>query len=343
MKKHILFAALLSLVFSGQGNAESAVKFTVSPSVGHAFGETEYVLEISSYLSDENGDVITDQLGNPIVYRLKSQLEYPLDVFMAGATVGLGPTADPSLWSVKAGVFTSVNDPGGIMKDHDWIGILPDLTKWSYTESSAEMKSIILDLEVTRRILSPGKARVAAMAGFRYHRLEQDLFGADGWQRLYDAEIDTFDDPVYFDTLQTTQVLYYEVKYFLPQAGLKTDLELSPNLSLSARTALALVWFKDVDDHPFRAKLSEADGTGTGFIGSLSARYQLSSAGTGTAPYIGFSAEYTTLTSSGDQTQTWYGDDPASPDDDTGLRISGIPHEVNANWYHIGINLGMSF
>lgn len=335
MRKHLLFAGLLITVFAAQGNTESAVQFSISPSIGHTFGKTEYILDLTGYDIAESGDTVR--------LRVKSQLEYPLDLVMAGVSVDLTDRADPNLWSVKAGIFVSMNDPGGTMKDHDWIGFAPELTKWSYTESVPDMNSILFDFQATRRILGPG---VSALVGFTYHRLEQDLFGVDGWQtpyRVVDKTTLLFRDSAFFDVPQTNQVLYYEVKYVMPQVGLQANLELSPNLSLTANAALALVWFKDVDDHPIRKKLSEADGTGAGFIASVSSRYSINSVTAAMTPFIGLSGEITTLTASGDQTQTWYGDDPASEDDDTGTSISGIPHEVNATWYHIGLNVGLAF
>lgn len=345
MVKHLLTFTLLLLVPLTIVQAENKLEFSVSPSFGHTYGETEYIMDITSAFIDENGDLIVDEFGQPIIFQLKSQLEYPLDVVTAGVNVRLNSVADPSKWSLEAGIFTSVNDPGGIMKDSDWegaIGYFP-LTQWSYTESSAKMSSLMLNVEATHRVLSPGKLRISALGGFRYHRIEQELFGVDGWQRTFDDINMEFEDPFFFDLLGDTQVLYYEVKYIMPLIGLHSTTDLSPNLSAGLKTIFSPVWYKDVDDHVLRNKISEADGNGLGFIGSLTARYWLGSRGGAAVPYVDFFAEYTTISTTGSQTQKWYGDDEITPDDDTGNFIAGIPHDVNATLYHLGLKIGMSF
>jgi hypothetical protein len=333
-------------VLSFSVNAETPLRISVSPSLGYSFGETEYIMNLRTPMTDENGDVVTDDLGNPVLLQIKSQLEYPLDVTMGGGNFRLTPAEDPELWSVEASAFVTLNDPGGVMKDSDWDGAngLYELTQWSYTESSAEMSSLLLNFEATRRILSPGNVRVAALAGLRYHKIEQKLFGVDGWQRLFEASTFTYGEPIYFTAYENTQVLYYEIKYLLPQIGLNFTADLSPNFMAGIKTIFVPVWFEDVDDHLLRNKLSRADGTGTGFIGSLNLDYRLGSPQRRSRPFISIFAEFTSIGASGDQTQEWYGDDPASPDfDDTGSRITGIPHDANITLYRVGIKAGLTF
>ncbi|UCE24793.1 MAG: omptin family outer membrane protease [Candidatus Zixiibacteriota bacterium] len=345
MSKHFLVIAILLALPLETANAEKKVQVSVSPSIGYSLGKTEYILNVATYRADNNGDVITDQFGEPIVFLVKSQLEYPLDVVTGGARIRLVPVHDPGLWSIEAGVLTSLNDPKGAMKDSDWDAAsgFYELTKWSYTESSPEMKSLMLDIEATRRILTRGKVQIAVLAGFRYYKIEQDLFGVDGWQRIFDPVTLTYSEQFFFDELADTQVLFYEVKYSMPQIGLNLSTDLSPKVAARLKTVFTPVWYEDVDDHVLRNKLSTSDGTGTGFVGSLNIHYDISSGQAQSAPFIDFFAEVMTLTASGDQTQEWYGDDPASPgSDDTGLRIDGLPHEVNSTRFHFGVKIGMS-
>ncbi len=344
MNKHFLIITILLALSFGQVHAEKQVQVSISPSVGYSLGKTEYVLNVATYRADNDGDVITDQFGEPIVFRVKSQLEYPLDVVSAGARVRLVPVRDPGLWSIEAGVLTNLNDPSSAMKDTDWDAAdgFYDLTEWSYTESSAEMKSLMLDIEATKRILTRGQVQISVLAGFRYYKLEQDLYGVDGWQRVFDPVTLTYSEQFFFDDLADTRVLYYEIKYTMPQIGLSLATDLSPRVAAKLKTVFTPLWYEDVDDHILRNKLSTSDGTGSGFIGSVNLHYDISS-GRQSAPFIDFFAELTTLTASGDQTQEWYGDDPASVGaDDTGLRIEGLPHEVNSTRFHFGVKIGMT-
>ncbi len=346
MRKYILPVIISLCLLSGVVHAGQTVELSISPSVGYNFGETDYVMDILTYIQDENGDLLEDDDGNPLLYQLKSQLEYPLDVAMGGVTFRLAPTVDPSLWSVEAGIYTSLNNPGGVMKDSDWDGISGyyDLTKWSYTESSVDtMKLFRFDIQATRRILSPGKLRVALLAGFRYQKIEQKLFGVEGWQIDFDTTSMTFDEPVSFNLYQNQNVLYYEIELMMPQIGLLLTADLSPKLNAGLKTVLAPVWFDDVDDHVLRDKLSTADGNGIGFIGALNARYDLPASGQFFKPFLDFFVEYMTLSASGDQVQEWYGDDPISEADDTGTSIGGIPHDITSTQYNIGVRLGLTF
>ena len=129
----------------------------------------------------------------------------------------------------------------------------------------------------------------------------------------------------------------------MPQIGFLLTTDLNSKLNAGLKTVLVPVWFDDVDDHVLRNKLSTADGSGIGFIGALNARYHLPMSGQNVKTYLDFFVEYTTLSASGDQVQSWYGDDPISEVDDTGTSIGGIPHDINSTQYNIGVRLGLTF
>ncbi|UCG62223.1 MAG: omptin family outer membrane protease [Candidatus Zixiibacteriota bacterium] len=345
MKQYLIIILALSCVPLSSTTAQKSVEFSVSPSVGHSFGKTEYILEVQSAFVDEDDEIITDEFGNTVIFHVKSQLEYPLDVVMGGVNLRINSADDPDLWSVEAGIFTSLSDPGGTMKDSDWDGAsgIYDFTQWSYTESSAKMNSFMLDIRGTRRLFRPEKFSVSLVAGLRYHRIEQELYGVNGWQRPFNDAILAYDEPQFFAVLQDTLVLYYKVKYLMPQIGLRSRIDLRSDLTVGLETILSPVWFSDVDDHILRNKLSKADGWGLGIIGAFNARKRFGSSGSQAAPYIDLFAEVTTISASGDQTQNWYGDDPFTPDDDTDIVFPGIPHDINATLFHAGIRLGLIF
>jgi hypothetical protein len=101
------------------------------------------------------------------------------------------------------------------------------------------------------------------------------------------------------------------------------------------------VFASDYDDHLLRNKISVADVYGGG--GSLRSEFTIHSDKRGAAqPLVALYLEVLYLKATGDQTQTWYGDDPASPnEDDTGQQISGIPHDVESLQINVGIRIGI--
>ena len=344
MKQHILATLLITILLASSAAMAEPIKISFAPWFGHNYGETEYILDLSGWLPDENGDMILDQFGNPLIARIKSQLEFPLDIAMAGLTARLDPGSDSDFWWFEAGIYTNLNDPGGIMTDGDWqgiSGILP-FTKYSYTESEAQGSAFRFDIEGGIRVYKPGKMNVYAVVGFRYQKIKQDIIGFDGWFIPFDDATLTFDDQV-FTQSGIGIVGKYEVTYKQPQIGLLSSMNLTPNLRASLKTVYTPVWFDDFDDHLLRFKTSIADGTGDGFIGSLRAHYEFAEVGGPARPFLDFNLDYVSISSSGSQTQTWYGDDPASDYDDTGVSVDGIPHEVNSTQYNVGVRLGLTF
>ncbi|MEW6411380.1 MAG: hypothetical protein AB1483_02775 [Candidatus Zixiibacteriota bacterium] len=345
MKKRIILLAVFVLCVFQLAHAEKKIQVSLAPTIGHSFGETEYILKFRSYILDEFGEIAVDDFGNPIIYEVKSLLEFPMDVIFIGGSILMEPVLDKTLWSVETGVYTTVNDPGGAVTDSDWDSAtsLWEETKFSYTESDATMSSLRFNIEVTRRLLTLGKLRVSALGGFRYQNIKQDIYGYEGWYRILDTVNFVYSSETYTQS-GSGPVGYYEVTYKQPQIGLLTSTEFPSGMTLKLKTAFTPVWFDDYDDHILRNKESTADGDGAGFEGSLRARFKFSSLRAPLVPYLDIFADYMTLHATGYQTQTWYGDDGATPDfDDTGLSVSNIYHEVNSTQYNIGFKLGLLF
>ncbi len=311
-------------VASGGSTGHSGVKFTLDPQLSHNFGYTEYIMDISFPTVEGN-------------YVLKSELEFPLDVIMAGAKVGLHSTADKLYaWSVKGGYFTNLNDPGGVMKDHDWTTVRPNVVeKFSFTESPSEMSSTLLLFEGTLRVLHRKRFDLALWGGFRYQKIKQDIIGYKGWQ------LDT--NLIRHDISGTERAVVYRVTYKSPHVGLRANIKLGARASLGARAAFAPVWASDFDDHLLRKKTATADITGSGIISGANLDVNLASKSS-LKPFVTLVSDLVYFHASGNQTQSWYGDDPATPtEDDTGTVLSGIPHEINTLQINVGLRVGLTF
>jgi hypothetical protein len=337
MKGNLLISVVFVLSLAQTSLAQNKVKFTVIPQLSQSFGLTEYIMDIAD--PQEEG-----------IYVLKSQLEFPLDVAMAGVTVGVHSTRDTLYaWSLEGGYFLNIEDPGGIMKDHDWetvwrvigtdtVTYWGEVEKFSYTESRAEMKSALITVEGYLRVFQKRRFDIDLWGGFRYQKIEQNIIGYKGWQLKRDSSVARV---VYVSS--TDSAAYYRVTFNTPYVGLRSNIRLNPNTSLSAKTAFALVWASDFDDHLLRNKIATADITGKGFISGVSLRHQMPHNGK-IQPFFELVGEFVYLHASGSQTQSWYGDDPASPDyDDTGVVRSGIPHEINNRQASVGLRVGLGF
>jgi len=282
------------------------VKLSVAPQISHNFGYTEYIMDIS---------ILTDSG----LFELKSELEFPLDVVMAGVTVGLYSNAEALYaWSIEGGYFINLDDPGGVMKDHDWMTLVwgQEAEKFSYTESRVEMKSTLVTAEASLRVAHGRSFDLDLWGGFRYQKIEQDVIGYDGWQ------LDT--NLVRHELSGTEPAIFYRVVYKSPHFGLRSNIRLGRHTSIGAKAAFALVWTSDYDDHLLRFKDAAADITGRGFISGLSLRHRLPYISGRAQPFFELVGGFIYFHASGSQTQYWYGDDPVTEDNDTGTIISGV-------------------
>ena len=104
------------------------------------------------------------------------------------------------------------------------------------------------------------------------------------------------------------------------------------------------VFVSDYDNHLLRYKDAEADGTGYGITAEYKGKFLLSHVSANQRFYFGLHTKLTYMNVSGEQTQSWYGDDPATEDyDDTGLKLSKIPHDFSSIQLHLGFHLTMTF
>ncbi len=237
-----------------------SVQIEILPAVKYSLGKTDYELEGYAF----------DTLGNRLY--IKSKLDFPLDGVVVGGALRLtlAPT-EPLPWIVRVAAYTNVNDPGKKMTDKDWSNLwfdtlgqdvyLPRIIEVSSTESDAQMTSILLEGELSKGVSKAFSGEIRLFAGFRYHRVNQKLFGLKGFQ--YNVEGDSLR---YFDA-PGLHGLDYRITYSLPHAGLELNLPLGPKGSMALRGAYAIAMISDRDDHLLRKKLSTSDITGSGFIG----------------------------------------------------------------------------
>jgi len=326
MRIKIITAVVSFLILFQVVAAEQKIGINVGPRFSKSFGHTNYEL---------NALVGYDQ-STPIYAR--SKLEFPMDAVWGGAGFEIyGMNDGRKDWTAEISYMTNVNDPGGKMKDADWF-TSPGYqsVQFGYTESDAVLTSFIINAEVSKRIYSWANASTYLMLGFRYQKIEQDIIGFSGWQLNDELE------KIFFSGDE--EALYYKVTYSMPMAGIKYNLDFNPRSSLALTAAYLLTFADDLDDHLLRYKVSDADGTGYGFMSNLYFRRYLSGMNSISRIYIDFVADFMTMKIETDQTQVWYGDDPATPEvDDTGTILPDIPHEITSLQFNLGVNIGVTF
>jgi outer membrane protease len=336
----LIYAALAASLIAPSIAAQP--HWTLKPSFQIGLGHTKYVLDITS----------RDSLGREI--RTKSELVYPLDVFMPGLILDVTWNPyHPRPWDSRIGVWTNVTDPAGTMTDRDWSNYwrdiyLPDFREVSSTESDAEMHSVMLDVEIGKVIVAEPKLALRGFFGYRYHWIDQELFGITGWQLVRPVGSTSL-QRIEFD-IPDIRALTYTVRYHLPHAGLEILLPIGDSIRLSGRAAYTAVIVSDQDEHVLRNFRTNADLTGHGLMSGAEIRFFLP----GIDPrrlFVSVSGEFVYLSASGTKTQYWYDDemgiDPNTGEEvvrvPAGYRITRIPHDISSVRGQIGAEIGIGF
>lgn len=231
----------------------------------------------------------------------ESELEFPLDNFMAGIHVTVGTRYEKSGTQTKGRLGLSllavVDDDAGIMEDSDWIendaafGEAPHEGRDSYTESDAELRGNIIDLNYVYYFRIDKSWTLGPMLGFRYQELKYDIYGYRG---IY------WTTPVYGEG----EFLDYRVTYEIPYVGVASEGKLGEKYQLHLTIALGYSnWAeaRDRDYHVPRSKLSEAVCKGEAYLASVGLDW-------GFLPrwIFGASLEYVDIDTTGKQHQRFY-------------------------------------
>lgn len=322
-------ALRLSVLLLGAASAACAGS-SLEPFFGRGYGSTLFRLELTFPLTD-----LTDE---PIDENVKglgqSELEYPLDAFLAGFRYRHEFTpAMERYWGLNLGVWTNFTRPGGEMEDSDWFGQRTSsgtssssvLYKFSYTRSRAEVRwyggEAGADFGSYPLLSRPVRYGLA----LRAEHLSYRMFGAQGWQRMPGQAATAI------DSHRGELVLVYRLLRIMPR--LTADMLLADGRAFSWKAAAsgAPALAMDYDDHVLRRKDSET--LAFGFEAGISSeiRWRLSG-----RTSLAASADLAYFRAKGKMDQHFYGDDPYTEDDETGLSIPDVVNRI------IGLGGGLS-
>jgi hypothetical protein len=313
----LLLAFMSSLIMSAVCHSQG---WQISAGASHLFGSTCYRYDAMTY-SPSNPDDI---------YPIASELEFPLDVWLAGVAVDW--RLPGGKWAATAALAMNVSAPVEKMMDDDW-----QRGRWiQHTESEAELTLLSASLEARRHLLSVGPVPVALAGYLSYQHIAEDMTGYEGW---YYNDILQLNFPI----SGTDPTMNYKVDYLSPQAGLAASVSLPFLLTLNAQSTAGVVFAWDSNDHLLRGKRAEGDATGFGMHSALKVSgspFHLS-----VLPVIfGLGGEFRYFYANGTSSQTWYRDEGTSngviP---AGTTYSGLPHDFRSTQWETAIFLGIQF
>ena len=316
---------LLCCILVTPCNAQDGQRWRVSlaPDLNYLFGQTQYDMKYMG-APDENGKT-----------GIRSLLEFPINMFTVGGTIRVEPvrqTRHPVKFALS--VSTKVNDPAGKMIDHDW-----DLYdsgrdfKWSYTESKVEAAYLFVKLESSIGFPSARRGGFDMIGGIRYERIAQEILDFAGWQYDSLGNIHNF--------YVQERALYYKVSYLSPYVGFRFKSSQAGHTAFHLQAAVAPTRMSDFDDHKLRYKTAVATGWGEGVLTETGITFPLGTQGPHTS-FLQIRAQFDYFHGNPRQTQTWYGDDPFTSENDTGSSFPNIPHEITLTRLSVGVRLGVA-
>jgi len=287
------------------------IEFALAIGTGYLAGDTRY--EINFVESGISG---------------KSELVFPFDNWLVGGNISAGYY--PLYLNFQGWGNIAEKTTGG-MTDKDWEnGALVSSTKSDYRAQIA-----ILDFNLLYNFWqgekpwgdvlgSLKKQRLGLLVGYRYENFKDDIIGVK----------DLFTN---ISSYPGQRVLDYEVQYRIPYLGLDwqyfDDLvdRVFDGWGVNVQVCGSpYVTAKDKDYHLLRNKLAEGSAVGSAFLLGLNTFIKTRSHWIGR---LGFN--YTGIWTNGKQNQRWYGDDPGSVGDDTGISIEGIGLKIESSQYFL--------
>ncbi len=263
----------------------------------------------------------------------RSRLEWPIDLYL----IGLEYTLDIGVFEVGVAYMQGPwKKSSGNLKDSDYIeeafflgrAMHPGVDIYSESEVDASGELLGFNLKIFPFAL--GSVSLGVTGGYMQQRFEFD--GSDTIQVGYGPWQDQ-------SCTITGHVIAYEVEYDSWYLGITSRYALHPRISLAGDIVyLAHVRVRDEDDHIRRSKRSDGRCTGDGLSIGLSSRIRI---GNDWQADLAFQAM--DILARGYQTQTWYGDDPSSSYDDTGLSSPDVDMEIEQKTYQVGLGIGYCF
>lgn len=341
--KKLALIFLIAISFSSI-SAGAQLEFSISPDFSLFSGQSDYSLIL-------RGTEVDSATFTLISRTVESLLEFPMGSKSIGVDIKVNQRDVRDKWYLKISAKKSLTNPSEKMTDSDWDEASPfyGKTLFSYTESKVELDMINIKAEAGFKIARINRVTMMLVLAFNYIKMEQEIIGFTGWQRILNDTTHVWSDPINFSSDLTAMT--YELTVKQPSIGLLLDYDITGRFSTGFGGSFVMTFYSDRDDHVLRNKLSTSDGDGTGFKLDGYLNYQLTDNPDKLNYFIRLGANYISTDPRGSQKQEWY-DDESYYDPDTGQDViwvekgtvyGGIPHHVNISLTTINIGIGVSF
>ena len=219
----------------------------------------------------------TYQIGYPITapngtkydgYFPFSELEWPLDVWLARIDAGLN-IGDS--WRINGVFKKNLGDPGGKMKDSDWVTDSNPSRLDVYSESNiSKFSALNIDIDLEWKFLRRQSWSLYAGLGYQYQKFD---FDAKLIHQYSPSGLSGYD--VYGDNRVG---ITYEMTYSMPYMKIGTDFQINNKFALAGSFAWSpIVKAKDEDHHLLRengGKIMTGDMNGNAYMIDVSADYK---------------------------------------------------------------------
>lgn len=263
-----------------------------------------------------------------------SRLEWPMDMRAVRETYVFGYYDYLELdLDLISNAWRKNSDP---MKDSDWIdessytGRYPHEGIDIYSQSDLDSKLFMINADARIFLFSYKPVAFALLTGYNYQEIDYRTYntaqiGYGPWQdhtRMINGPTITY-------ALEVTSAAL----------GMSCRLNLDETLIITAEAcALPYVRAMDEDNHLRRSRVSNTDCKGKGTELSVSTIYNIYKNWNITSR-----CTRSRISTSGDQTQYWYGDDTGSPQDDTGTAVSNIDAKIVQELFQIDLGISCRF
>lgn len=301
-----LAAGLTLFWVSGTWAQALAVPATSTPMPAEGISH-EGPLTIKGQVGMMFGDITYDTSGIEDGMPWASQLEFPLDMAVAGLDASLRWGSDMYYQQAVIGVrvMGNISDPVSDMIDRDWA---PRNFLSTYTESDATLDALMVDayikipFYVGRGMFLARNTAVDLVGEYSHQDFQYDIYGLSGYSDVPGAGgYETLYEP------GSTYALKYGVTFDSVAFGGEITDSYGESFVFTGSLLGGLAWYQDKDDHILRSKISETDGVGIVVKVRGSSRYIFDAYSSGLMKwFVEGSADMTAIAVTGTQEQSFY-------------------------------------
>jgi outer membrane protease len=242
----------------------------------------------------------TYQIGYPVTdpngiqyagYFPFSQLEWPLDIWLARIDAGLNIG---DAWRINGVLKNNFSDPGDKMKDSDWITPSNPGQLDVYSDSDiSKFDAWIFDIDVEWIFLKRKPLSLYAGLGYQYQKFDYDAklihqyspSGLPGYDGYGDGSV----------------AITYEITHSMPYLKIGTDFQINDQFTLAGSFAWSpIVKVEDEDHHILIGKTMTGHMDGNAYMINLSAKYKFTPSW-----FLKGGFHYTKIDVDGEQNQIW--------------------------------------